>query len=374
MTKAPKQDRPEDQPSEIEDDYQLALDANVEDESLLEPPAHMQFTITSYGADYTVDTLVARLKTEAFYVPTFQRRFVWSQRHASRFIESLLMGLPIPGIFLYREAPSNRHLVVDGQQRLRTLQFFYSGLFLERKFRLLNVSPEWEGKTYADLSPSEQRKLDDSVVHATIFQQDEPKDSLKSLYFVFQRINSGGIRLSTQEIRNCINEGPLLEAVRGLNEDQNWRSVFGEKRNTRLKDQELILRFLAMMDRVDRYERPMKDFLDNFTAESAKASTSDLDRLKDLFKDSIKVCWDAKGREAFRPSRALNAAVFEAVMVGVGTRLTKSSEAPDVAALAAAYDRLLADKSFMRACERATADEESVRTRQTLAIDTFAGL
>jgi hypothetical protein len=122
----PDEAMPPDQPVEIEDEYTLALEADVEDEALLEQPGDIKFTITSYGADYTVDTLIRRLKTEAFYVPQFQRRFVWSQRHASRFLESLLMGLPVPGIFLYREPQTNRHLVVDGQQRLRTLQYFRS--------------------------------------------------------------------------------------------------------------------------------------------------------------------------------------------------------------------------------------------------------
>ena len=169
--KNPKAVDLEDQPIEIEDDYKLALDADVEDETLLEQPSDTRFSITSYGADYTVDTLITRLKNDAFFVPKFQRRFVWSQRHASRFIESLLMGLPVPGIFLYRETPTNRHLVVDGQQRLRTLQYFYSGVFLEKKFRLIGVRSEWENKTYTDLSASEQLKLDDSIIHATIFQQ-----------------------------------------------------------------------------------------------------------------------------------------------------------------------------------------------------------
>lgn len=77
---------PPDQPMEIEDEFQLALEeADVLDELLLEQPNDIKFTINSYGADYTVDTLVKRLKTEAFYVPQFQRKFVWSQRHASRF-------------------------------------------------------------------------------------------------------------------------------------------------------------------------------------------------------------------------------------------------------------------------------------------------
>jgi hypothetical protein len=142
---------PADQPIEIEDEYNFALEeADVEDEALKEQPGDIKFAITSYGADYTVDTLVRRLKAEAFYVPPFQRRFVWSQRHASRFLESLLMGLPVPGVFLYKEPKTNRHLVVDGQQRLRTLQYFYDGVFEEKKFRLTGVRDEWNGKAYED--------------------------------------------------------------------------------------------------------------------------------------------------------------------------------------------------------------------------------
>jgi len=128
----------EDQPIEIEDEYKLGIEAGVEDESA-EEATSASFSITSYGADYPVDTLVKRMKGEAFFIPKFQRSFVWSQRHASRFIESLLMGLPVPGIFLYKEAITGKHLVVDGQQRLRTLQYFYSGVFLEKAFRLVGV-------------------------------------------------------------------------------------------------------------------------------------------------------------------------------------------------------------------------------------------
>jgi len=82
------------------------------------------------------------------------------------------------------------------------------------------------GNDIQRLSSAEKLKLDDSIVHATIFQQDEPKDELKSLYFVFERINSGGMRLSPQEIRNCIGEGPILPAVRTLNDDKTWATDF----------------------------------------------------------------------------------------------------------------------------------------------------
>ena len=153
------------------------------------------------------------------------------------------------------------------------------------------------------------------------------------------------------------------------------RLIFSEKRNARLKDQELILRFLAMSKRHEKYARPMRDFLNDFTGDYANPPRETLERFRDTFARAIKVIWDAKGRAAFRPSRALNAAVFEGVMLGVAAKLVKegSDRSPRPTEIAAAYDRLLSESAFLRACERATADEESVRTRRTLAIAAFAG-
>ena len=358
-------------PVEIEDDYQLALEeADVDDELANDASSSSNFVITSYGADYTVDTIISRVKSEAFYVPTFQRNFVWSQRHASRFVESLLMGLPVPGIFLYKEPGTNKHLVVDGQQRLRTLQYFYEGTFLEKKFRLVGVRPEWEGKTYSELPPPEQLKLDDSIVHATIFQQDEPKDSQKSLYFVFERINSGGIRLSPQEIRNCISDGPVMDAIRMLNDDPNWRAIFGQKKNARLKDQELVLRALAMFARRDAYQSPMRDFLNDF-ATSEGVSMQAIKDLSERFCEAIKICNEGLGKSAFRPIRALNAAVYEAVIVGIAERLIQSPQVVNLSSVQNSYDKLLQDQNFLKACVSATATEELVKTRQRLAIAAF---
>jgi Mor family transcriptional regulator len=361
----------EDVPIEIEDEFKLGLEAGVEDESA-EESTSASFSITSYGADYPVDTLVKRMKGEAFFIPKFQRNFVWSQRHASRFIESLLMGLPVPGIFLYKEAETGRHLVVDGQQRLRTLQYFYSGLFLEKAFRLIGVRQEWEGKTYEDLASNEQLKLDDAIVHATVFQQDEPKDSLRSLYFVFERINSGGIRLSPQEIRNCISEGAVLDVVRVLNDDVNWRAIFGAKRNNRLKDQELVLRALAMVHNRANYSAPMRDFLNDFASDEEKEmNPTTLEELKKLFEVSMEVINKAKGKSAFRPVRALNAAVFEAVIVGIAERIRAGKSYPDLAKVETEYDKLLLNAEFLKASTSATATGEAVKTRQRLAVEAF---
>lgn len=238
---------------------------------------------------------------------------------------------------------------------------------------MTGVSDEWEGKTYKDLSSSEQLKIDDSIVHATIFQQDEPKDELKSLYFVFERINSGGMRLSPQEIRNCISDGPILPSVRALNDDKNWRQTFGEKYNRRLKDQELVMRALAMFQRREKYESPMRDFLNDF-ANIKDIPKKELDGLTSRFKEAIRLVNECYGNKAFRPSRAFNAAVFEAVMVGLASRFASAKSAPDPTKFTTAYDKLLRDGDFLKACERATAREDTVQARQKLAIAAFKSI
>lgn len=354
-----------------QDEYEISLAEGVEDDALRDAPSVKKFSITSYGADYTVDTLVRRMKHEAFRIPEFQRRFVWSQAHASKFIESLLMGLPVPGIFLYKEAATNKHLVIDGQQRLKTLQSFYSGFFGDKKFRLIGVREPWNGKAYDELDVSDVLKLDDSVVHATIFSQDQPADVLDSIYFVFERINSGGIRLSPQEIRNCISAGPFVSMVKSLNQDEHWRKVFGGPPNKRAKDEELITRFFAMLDRRAQYARPMAKFLNDYASAMNASSEATLEMHAATFRRTVGLIDEAVNGRAFRPARSLNAAVFDAVMVGLAVRL-QSGSPPAVSAVASAYDALMSNTEFKKGWVRATADEENVRVRMEQAVLAFA--
>lgn len=354
------------------DEYEIALSDGVEDETLLENPEATKFSISSYGADYTVDSLVKRMRGNAFRIPDFQRQFVWTSKHASKFIESLLMGLPVPGIFLYKEAETNEHLVIDGQQRLRTLQAFYDGILRGKEFKLQGVREPWAGKTYQTLDPADILKLDDSIVHATIFKQEKPEDVLDSIYFVFERINTGGIRLSPQEIRNCVSLGPFTERIRALNNQPDWRNVFGPL-NNRSKDEELIVRFFALYRAGNSYTRPMNGFLNKFSARMNKLPPDELDKMDELFNKTISKINSAIGSRAFRIIRALNAAAFDAVMVGLATRLQRPG-IPTDADVRSAYDTLISKEEFRQACERATADEENVRKRLSLSTAAFADL
>ena len=134
-----------------------------------------KYAITSYGADFPVDGLVKRISAGDIEIPSFQRSYVWNPKQASRFIESLLLGLPVPGVFLSKEQGTQKLLVIDGQQRLRTLQYFYAGRYQQsdKVFALKGVQSKFNGLTYAQLKDEDRRRLHDSIIHATIVKQDE---------------------------------------------------------------------------------------------------------------------------------------------------------------------------------------------------------
>ena len=194
------------------------IDNNLEEDS--EENLPFKYAISSYGADYPVDSLVKRINNESIYVPSFQRGYVWKLQEASRFIESLLLGLPVPGIFLSKEKETQKLLVIDGQQRLLTLLYFYNGIFLptKKEFTLINVQPQFQDVTYKSLLDEDRRRLDDSILHATIIKQDEPSEDDSSIYHVFERLNTGGTTLKPQEIRSCIYHGEFNELLHVLND------------------------------------------------------------------------------------------------------------------------------------------------------------
>jgi Protein of unknown function DUF262 len=329
------------------------------------------YEITSYGADYPVDALVKRLDDGNIIVPPFQRGFVWSQTDASRFVESLLLGFPVPAIFLSKES-RNKFLVVDGQQRLTTLQSFYSGIIREKKFRLVGVNEAFVDKTYEDLDEFFRNRLDNSIIHAIIVQQDQPKEKEDtSIYLLFERLNSWGRPLFPQEIRASVDHGPLILLLHELNAVEAWSQIYG-KPSRRLKDEELILRFLALYCE-PKYESPMKGFLNAFSRKNRAISDAKAAEFRAIFTSAIEALKNALGEKAFRLTRAFNAAVYDAAMVGVARRLQKGPIA-EVEALQRAYLDLIQVPEFLSATATATAREDNVSRRIELATAAFASI
>lgn len=333
-----------------------------------------KYSITSYGADFPVDGLIKRITDGDIEIPHFQRSYVWKPRQASRFIESLLLGLPVPGIFLSKEPGTQRLLVIDGQQRLRTLQYFYAGVYkpTSREFSLKGVQKKFDGLTYQQLREEDRRRLRDSIIHATIVKQDEPSDDDSSVYYIFERLNTGGTLLQPQEIRACIYHGEFSDLLKEMNENESWRSIYGTTSN-RMRDQELILRFLSLLFSSEKYRAPMKEFLNKYMGKNRHLGVQGRDELVQVFEGTIGVICKALGKRSFRPRKALNAAVFDSVMVGMAKRVLKAG-IRDSEAVKRCYEGLLEDEKFITACETSTATEENVSTRIRLATEAFSSV
>jgi hypothetical protein len=352
-------------------------DENVADVNETAEVLPFQYAITSFGADFPVDGLVARLDREDIVIPTFdpemqpmpnvvgfQRKFVWTRTQMDRFIESLLLGLPVPGIFLANQ-PDNKLLVLDGQQRLRTLHDFYHGVSRSREYRLDNVQEEFRGRRYSDLDDEDRRRLDNSIIHATIVRQDQPSDDQSSIYMIFERLNTGGTALQPQEIRVALFRGPLVDLLRRLNRDSNWRTLYGPE-SKRSKDQELILRFFAFLYLGSEYKRPMKEFLNRFMARNRELTWISAEQLSQEFTTTCSTLVATIGERAFRPVGPINAAVLDSVMVAVAL-LLRSGGPHSPEGLKDGYARLLAEPRYRTLTESSTAQEDAVRERFALA-------
>ena len=329
----------------------------------------VQYSITAYGADYPVDGLVKRISDGSIFIPPFQREYIWDRRRASRFVESLLLGLPVPGIFLSREEGTNKLLVIDGHQRLRTLEYFYKGIFKDGKeFTLQFVQPQYRGATYQSISEEDRRKLDDSILHATIVKQDEPSEDNSSVYHIFDRLNTGGVNLTAQELRACLYHGEFNDLLRSLNENSCWRELFGPV-SSRLRDQELILRFLALYFG-DKYSKPMAGFLNKYMGANRHFKLQSSKQISQVFNNTVETLNKHLGRNVFKPRGALMAAIFDSIMVGIARRLEKG-DIKDIKALNRNYIALLSNKGFIGATETHTSDEENVVKRIELATKAF---
>ena len=209
------------------------------------------FNITSFGTDPSVRELVMQYQDGDIEKPELQRKYVWTKKIASRFIESLLLGLPVPSIFLANTV-SGKRLIIDGYQRIRTLyDYIEEGIWHgdESVFRLSDsdiINKRWRNKTFKELTDIDKRRLRTYAIHAIVFEQKKPSND-SGMFQIFERINTSGMVLKDQEVRNCVYQGKYNSMLFELNKNEKWRKLFAdEKENPRMLDLEFILRFFAM--------------------------------------------------------------------------------------------------------------------------------
>jgi hypothetical protein len=224
------------------------------------------------GTDWTADTILNQLKKGNITLdPVFQRRDAWTERRKSKFIESIILGLPIPQLVL-AESPNAKgtFIVIDGKQRLLSLQQF-AGVNLERgraplTLKGLLVRTELNGQTYADLeSQSEFRR------YLTAFENQSIRTVVvrnwqndKVLYLIFHRLNTTSVPLSPQELRQALHPGNFLRFAAEYSESSPGlrKALNLTKPDFRMRDVELLVRYYAYQNFITEYSGNLKDFLD----------------------------------------------------------------------------------------------------------------
>lgn len=324
----------------------------------------IEYSLTSYGIDFDVSGLVRRFSAETIYAPEFQRSYVWNIRKASKFIESLLLGLPVPGIFLLREELSQKFLIIDGLQRLTSLLSFYKNNFNEKSFKLIGVHQSFNNKTIDELNSELRLKLDDTIIHATIIKPDDPKEkNIESVYLIFERLNTGGMNLSPQEIRNCIYQGEFLEFIKSIANKKEFLELLRID-TKRKKHEEIALRLLALTYNSNNYNGNMKVFLNDFIYKNRNLSKLDEKELNELFTKTISIIQNYIGPDLFRLKKGpINLAILDSVFVGIA-RLFKENIEIDTENIKEKLEDIINKKDFLNTIKTGkTHHTDSVKSR-----------
>ncbi|WP_287788854.1 MULTISPECIES: DUF262 domain-containing protein [Atlantibacter] len=329
----------------------------------------VEFDISVSPADPTLELLVNQINRNDIIIPFYQRNYVWKIEQASKLIESFLMGLPVPQIFLYVNDDDQLE-VIDGQQRIMSVKYFMEGFFGEESkgrrqvFKLKGLSEvsQYNGLTFNDLSPKDQRKIRNSTLRAIHIKQLKPSKRNDSVFHIFERLNTGGTQLKPQEIRNAVYRGPIVEHLRSLASDKNWRKILNIKSGDKhQKDMEILLRVFSLFHNWRNYEKPMIAFLNNTMQLERAFDSSKAQEFLKIFPTTVDFL-TSKIEKPFRPRNVVNLAVLDSVLV---TLLENQSYLNDN--FIENYDLLLKDKSFIENTSVSTADVSVLQERFSTA-------
>lgn len=381
----------QDEPDEKYDDY-------VDSDSDL---TIGEYNITAVPSDFNVMTL-DQLRTEGWVrIPGFQRHFVWELARASKLIESLILGLPVPQLFLYEQRP-DRNLLIDGQQRLMSIYYFKQKRFPRRERRAdlrrifdengkipddvlqddayfqdfkLQLPESWpeqrnklSGLTYDTLDGYRSR-LDMRPIRCIIIKQNAPSDGDTAMYEVFNRLNSGGVNLRPQEIRSSMYHSSFYDMLNEINAEAGWRTMLGSPDpDLHMKDMEVLLRGFAMLADGGEYKPSMTRFLNKFSKKCEGNAVTYNHQLKSLFLSFLQAASDLPdGTFINRANNHFNIALFEAVFTATCASAYANEGIIKDRLSADRIDRLRKDPQFTDASQKATTRTENVTKRLKIA-------
>lgn len=275
------------------------------------------YHIVTEQARYSAEKLVEEFSTKMD--PEYQRRKVWDEKKKSKLIESLIINIPIPPIFLY-EYDLYEYEVMDGLQRISTITNFFSNEF---KLKGLQIWNELNGLYYKDLDKSIQQSIKRRYISAIILLKETARNELEEnalKQLVFERLNTGGVELLPQEVRNALYQCEFNRRIIKMSENEIFKQLWGFniKNTTRMEDVELVLRFFSYISAVHlSLSGSTKSILDMYAEKAMQFSIYDCDRLEDVFNDTILTVRELFGITAFKstPNGKSEKMMFDTIML-----------------------------------------------------------
>jgi len=303
------------------------------EEQIVEQSKRIEFYLT----EYSVELLAAKMKNGDFYIPMYQREDTWEPERKSRFIESLMMGLAIPFLFFWENPETGKLEIVDGSQRLRTIQ-----QFLNNEWRIGELSElsELEGLKFGELPESRQRKIKNRSIRGIVLNEHADE---QARFDIFERINTGSKTANKAEVRRGALTGEFLDMVIELAEDEHFVKLapVPERSKKLRKREDLVTRFFAYGDGLEGYKDKPALFLFNYVKKMNECFAKDPDRVQE-YVDRFSQTMSFVARvfpDGFRKSKTAkdtNFARFEAIAIGVSLAIddkpSLAGETPDVSA------------------------------------------
>ncbi len=354
-----------------------------------------QYDISVIPNDFNITTIFNLIDSGAIEMPVFQRNYIWDKKRASRFIESLILGLPVPQIFLYQKA-RNIFLVIDGQQRLLSIYYFIKQRFPlpEKRAELRKVFDKNSGipdsvlfdDTYfqdfkLQFSKSEEGEKNplDGLRYNTLgiyksnfefmtmrcmaIRQNEPKEDDSSVFEIFSRLNTGGVNLTNQEIRACLYYSDFFRMLNNLNQNSIWRGLYGKPEDGKFKDVEVILRSFALLCDGEHYSGSMNNFINCFAKKAMNYSAQETEYFKNLFTSFLDACSGISKEQFATKKGELNVALFDCVFAIVASEHYKNKTLISEKIQADRISALKADPEFAEAITHSTSHAKIVAKR-----------
>ena len=342
---------------------------DVEKQQDIEIP-HEVRNLTTQAYDKSVSDVVRMITDKDLVLdPDYQRNYVWDNKKASKLIESIILNVPIPVIYVSEEQDCSWS-VIDGLQRLNSLKRFFDGKY---KLSGLEVLYELNKCDIKTLPSKALRMLKNGLLRIVMVTADSNND-IK--YDIFMRLNTGAVHLNEQELRNCLYRGRFNTFLQEEARNPRWLAMLGlEEPHKRMTDRELMLRFLALsvnwdrgLNQVTGYKGNMKSFLNAFMKQYQNDSAN-LNYFKTLCQETISKVFAVYGVDAFRRINEdgtvtpINRAIMDAVMISAIPYTEEALEAKKDRIKEALFYNLNENNTFRQSTLSSTSDTKVLNLR-----------